>query len=294
MHPWEGLEEAVAIADAGSFVGAARLLGVSTSHVSRSVLRLEERLDLILFNRTTRTVSQTEAGRGFIDQARRLIQERDELLAFAVGDGEPRGELRVTCSTAMGERFVAPILGEFTDRHPGLSVVLDLTNRVVDIIAEGYDIAIRTGQTGDQRLASQAVARRALVTAAAPGYLARRGVPRRVDELASHECLAGTMPNWHFLERGVPRVVTPRGRWRCNSGTAVLDAALSGRGICQLPEFYLRGPIAAGTLRAVMDDCRAEPETIWLVSPQRRQLQPKVLRLSLLLAERLQPALDLA
>ncbi|GGZ13116.1 LysR family transcriptional regulator [Novosphingobium colocasiae] len=292
MHPWEGLEEAVAIADAGSFVGAARLLGVSTSHVSRSVLRLEERLNLILFNRTTRTVSQTEAGRGFIDQARRLIQERDELLAFAVGDGEPRGELRVTCSIAMGERFVAPILGEFADRHPGLSVVLDLTNRVVDIIAEGYDLAIRTSQTGDPRLASQAIASRALITAASPAYLTARAAPRRVDDLAGHECLAGTTPNWHFLERGMPRVVTPRGRWRCNSGTAVLDAALAGRGICQLPEFYLRAPIAEGRLQALLEDCRAEPEPIWLVSPLRRQLQPKVLRLSLLLGERLQPALS--
>ncbi|PEQ14606.1 LysR family transcriptional regulator [Novosphingobium sp. PC22D] len=294
MPPWEGLEEAVAIADAGSFVGAAALLDVSTSHVSRVVARLEDRVGVALFNRTTRRVSPTDAGRNFIEHARRLIQERDELLALTRGDDEPQGELRLTCSIVMGERFIAPIVGDYADRHPRLSVSIDLTNRVTDILAEGYDLAIRTGEGDDRRLVSREIARRRLATVASPAYLERAGAPHSVDDLARHECLVGTAGNWHFLEGGRPRVITPRGRWRCNSGAAVVGFALAGRGICQLPEFYVRRPIAEGLLLPVLEHCLAEPEKVWLVSPQRRHLLPKVRRLIREFEERLQPALDAA
>jgi len=276
MHNWEGFEEAVAIADAGTFVGAAIRLGLSTSHISRSVARLEDRLGAMLFHRTTRTVSLTDTGRTFIDHCRLLIQERDELLSFVGGTGEPQGELKLTCSIALGERFIAPIVAGFTEKYPRVSINLNLTNRVVDIVGEGYDIAIRTGHVSDQRLVGREIAFRDLETCAAPSYIAARREPHRIDDLKSHDCLVGTATIWHFIERGNPRIFTPTGRWRCNSGTAISDAAISGGGICQLPMFYVRKHIAAGRLRPVLVDQRSAPEPIWIVYPRRRHLLPKV------------------
>lgn len=289
---WDGLEEVVAIADAGSFVGGAAILGVSTSHVSRAVARLEDRLDAKLFHRTTRRVTMTDIGRTFVDQCRRIVQERDELFSQASGSGEPQGELRITCSTALGERFVAPIVSRFTEAHPRLSVTLDLTNRLVDILGEGYDLGIRTGHVVDARVVARRIASRPIEVCAAPSYLDRVGEPAEIEDLREHQCLVGTSSNWHFLENGVPRIFTPRGRWRCNSGSAVVEAALAGMGVCQLPAFYVRDYLGDGRLRAVLQEYRADPEPIWAISPQRRHLMPKVRNLIEILETELHGALQ--
>lgn len=294
MTLWDGLDEVVAVADAGSFVGAAQMLGSSTSHVSRAVARLEQRLDARLFDRTTRRVALTDTGRAFVEHGRRIIQDRDELLALTSGAGEPEGELRLTCSTALGERFVAPIVQRFARAHPRLSVSLDLTNRVVDLIGEGYDIAIRTGRVSDARLVSRRIAARPIETCAAPAYLDAAGSPGRIDDLDAHQCLIGTGATWHFVEDGQSRAYTPRGRWRCNSGTAIVDAALAGMGVCQLPAFYVRQHINAGRLRPVLAACRSAPEPVWIVYPQRRHLLLKVRNLADRLEAELQPALAVA
>lgn len=294
MAAWDGLDEVVAVAEAGSFVGAARMLGTSTSHVSRAVARLEQRLDSRLFHRTTRRVALTDTGRAFVEQSRRIIEDRDELLALTSGAGEPEGELRLTCSTALGERFVAPIVQRFASAHPRLSVSLDLTNRVVDLIGEGYDIGIRTGRVSDARLVSRQIAARPIETCAAPAYLDTVGSPGRIDDLDAHQCLIGTSATWHFVEDGQPRTYTPRGRWRCNSGVAIVDAALAGMGVCQLPAFYVRQHISAGRLRPVLVACRSAPEPVWIVYPQRRHLLLKVRNLADRLEAELQPALAAA
>ncbi|HKT84707.1 MAG TPA: LysR family transcriptional regulator [Novosphingobium sp.] len=292
MDRWEGIEEAVAVADAGSFVGAAALLKVSTSHVSRAIARLEDKLGSSLFHRTTRKVSLTDTGRSFTEQCRRLIQERDEVMAFVSGDGEPQGELRLTCSIAMGERFISPLVRRFATRHPRLSIILDLDNRVVDIVSEGYDVGIRTGDVADRRLVGKKIAVRELATVASPQYLEKRGNPLSVDDLAGHDCIAGTTANWIFLEKGKPRIFVPQGRWRCNSGDVVVAAALEGWGICQLPEFYVRSYVAEGKLMPVLQNSRSEPEVVWMVYPQRRHLLPKVRLLAEELERSLQSSLD--
>ena len=289
---WEGLEEVVAIADAGTFVGAAAILGVSTSHISRVVVRLESRLGTILFHRTTRRVGLTDTGRAFVKQSRRIIQERDELLSLVSGSGEPQGELRITCSIALGERFVAPVVRRFTNAHRRLSVTLDLTNRLVDIVGEGYDVGIRTGQVSDSRLIGRQIASRPIEVCASPSYLEEFGAPSSIKDLVHHECLVGTSTTWHFLENNIPRIFSPRGRWRCNSGAAVADAAIAGMGICQLPAFYVRDHIAAGHLRPVLERYRGEAEPILAVYPHRRHLLPKVRNLADALADELQMELN--
>lgn len=291
MHNWQGLEEVVAIADAGTFTGGAALLGVSTSYISKAVAQLEHRLDIQLLTRTTRQVRLTDTGRAFVDQCRRIIQERDELLSQVHGSGEPQGFVRLTCSIAMGEQFVAPIARAFAENNPRISISLDLTNRVVDIVGEGYDIGIRTGTVVDARLVGRQIAVRAMAVCAAPSYLEQRGTPLSPADLETHECLVGTSGTWHFIQKGVPRIFTPDGRWRCNSGAAVVEAAIAGMGICQLPEFYVRKHVNEGRLAAVLTEYSAEPEPVWAVYPQRRHLMPKVRNLVDLLEGQLQDAL---
>ena len=186
---WDGFDEVVAVADTGTFVGAAKRLGSSTSHVSRAVARLEQTLGAQFFHRTTRAVSLTDTGRTLVDQFRRLIAERDEAIAMLDLQGEPQGQLRITCPTALGERFIAPIVRGYVQEYPKLSVDLDLTNRVVELVSEGFDLALRTGTLPDSRLIATQIATRPIVTCAAPGYIARHGEPLSVDEVEQHECI---------------------------------------------------------------------------------------------------------
>ena len=289
---WEGIEEAVAIADAGSFVGGATLLDVSTSHVSRSIQRLEERLGTVLFDRTTRRVRLTDTGRVFVEQGRRIIQEREELMSLVDGTSEPHGELKITCSITLGERFVVPILRRFVAAHPRISISIDLSNRLIDLVAEGIDLAIRTGEVADKRLVNRRIASRVSEVCAAPSYLQSFGIPQTIDDLKGHECLVGTNATWHFTEEGRLRDFTPRGHWRCNSGAAVAEVAVAGMGICQLPSFYVRQSIEAGLLVPILSRFKATPEPISVVYPHRRHLLPKVRHLADTLEAHLQSEID--
>lgn len=289
---WDGIDEAVAIADAGSFIGAAKLLGVSVSHISKAIARLEDRLEVQLFNRTTRRVTLTDTGLSFAEHGRHIIRERDQLLASVNGAGEPQGELRITCPVSLGERFIEPIVREFMTRFPRLSVTLDLNNRLIDLIAEGYDLAIRTASVSDPRLIGRMIALRRIETVASPEYLRKRGEPRTIAELKGHECLIGTSKTWRFLDQNQSQLFGPAGRWRCNSGSSVAEAAASGLGICQLPLFYVQQHLAQGRLQSILEAFRPEAEQVWIAYPKRRHLLTNVFILVDLLADSLQGAID--
>ncbi|MFZ2994765.1 LysR family transcriptional regulator [Sphingobium sp.] len=276
MSHWDGIDEFIAVATTGSFTRAAKAIGMSPTHVSRSIIALEQRVQAQLFHRTTRTVRLTDTGRVFFERCERIAQERDEAIALIGEKGEPQGELRVTCSTAMGERFVAPIIRRFAMPHPKLNVTIDLSNRVVDLVAEGYDLGIRTGIVVDPRLIAARVASRTLYTCAAPSYLAQAGTPQMVADLARHECIGGTSGSWHFSEGGVEQTYHPKGRFRCNSGQAVVEACIAGLGICQLPDFYILPYLKHGMLVRILTDVQPDDEPIWAVYPQRRHLLPKI------------------
>lgn len=276
MSKWDGVDEFLAVAAAQSFTKGARALGMSPTHVSRSIMALEQRLQVQLFNRTTRTVRLTDTGRVFLEHCERIAQETDEAIALVGEKGEPQGELRVTCSTAMGERFVAPLIRRFAMRHPKLSVSIELTNRVVDLIAEGFDLAVRTGRVADPRLIGTQVASRKLYTCAAPSYLARAGRPAAVGDLARHECIVGTSTTWHFNLAGEMLEHRPSGRFKCNSGHAVIEACIAGMGVCQLPDFYILPYLRHGMVELLLDEARPDEQPIWAVYPQRRHLLPKI------------------
>ncbi|MAP94359.1 MAG: LysR family transcriptional regulator [Ponticaulis sp.] len=276
MSAWDGIEEFVSVAQHTSFKRAAEALGQSTSHVSRAVMRLEERLKEPLFFRTTRQVTLTDTGRSLLEHCAQLVRDRDEAFALVGGDTAPQGELRVTCATALGERFVSPLVRRFMQDHPRVSVFLDLSNRQKDLVAEGFDLAIRTGELEDSRLIRTLIATRVWRVCASRDYVSQFGVPESIDALAEHDCVIGSSDTWNFADGEVPLEFRPKGRLRCNSGASVLDAVRAGLGFCQLPDFYVREGIAQGRLIPVLDVFQPPPEPIWAVYPHRRHLLPRV------------------
>jgi len=277
MSRWEGLDEFVAVAECGSFSRAAERLRVSSSHVSRQVALLEERLQARLLYRTTRRVSLTEAGQTFFARCQRLIEERDEaFLTISDLQSAPSGLLRMTAAVAYGERFIVPLVNEFMARHPLLKLEIELTNRTLDMVQEGFDLAIRLGRLNESSLVATRIAPRAMYLCASPGYLEHYGRPHTLSELGQHNCLIGTNDTWTFQRDGREHQFRPNGNWRCNSGQAVLDAALRGFGLCQLPDYYVLDPLRRGELVSLLDANQPPNAAVWAVYPQRRYALPKV------------------
>lgn len=280
MNHWEGLDEFIAVAETGQFTAAAQRIGLSSSQVSRQIARLEERLQTRLFYRSTRKVALTEAGQTFLQHCQRLVDARDEAMR-AISDltGEPKGLLRMTCAVAYGERFIVPLVNAFMARHPQLRVDIELSNRPLDLVHEGLDLAIRLGRLQDSRLVATRLAPRVMYLCAAPSYLERYGRPHSLSELARHNCLVGSSDQWTFQQDGKEQSLRVQGNWRCNSGQAVLDAALRGFGLCQLPDYYVLDHLKSGELVSLLEQHRPPNTAVWALYPQQRHLSPKVRQL---------------
>ncbi|MBK7416870.1 MAG: LysR family transcriptional regulator [Dechloromonas sp.] len=277
MSRWEGLDEFVAVAECGSFSRAAERLHLSSSHVSRQVAALEERLQARLLYRTTRRVSLTEAGQTFFTRCQRLIEERDEaFLTMGALHSAPTGLLRMTAAVAYGERFIVPLVNDFMALYPLLKVDIELTNRTLDMIHEGFDLAIRLGRLSESSLVASRLAPRSLYLCAAPAYLERYGRPHTLSELKQHNCLIGTSDIWLFQQGAQEYQFRPSGNWRCNSGQAVLDATLRGFGLSQLPDYYVLDLLRRGELVSLLEANQPPNTAVWAVYPQRRYALPKV------------------
>lgn len=286
MTPWEGIDEFVSVAELGHFSGAAKRLGVSSSHVSRQVARLEDRLQTRLLYRSTRKVSLTEAGITFLAHCQRLIDARDEAMQ-AVSDlgGTPKGLLRVTCAVAYGEDFIMPLLNDFMQQHPQLKIEMTLTNQTLDLLHGSYDLAIRLGRLQDSSMIATRLAPRHMYLCAAPAYLERHGAPHSLSELPRHNCLVGSSDTWQFQQSGREIPLRIQGNWQCNSGKAVLEAALRGFGLCQLPDYYVHEHLRSGRLRALLPQHQPPHTAVWALYPQQRHLSPKVRQIVELLRE---------
>ncbi len=273
MSTWSGIEEFYSVAQARSFTQAARRLGLSASQVSREVAQLEDRLGKRLLYRSTRHVSLTEAGEQFFGRCRRLIEDRDEALTAMLNESAHlNGQLRMTCS----ERFVVPMVNRFMHLHPHLSVYVLLANGVIDLVDHGLDLAVRFGHLDDSRLVATRLGSRSRYLCASPAYLEEHGVPRSLDELSTHRCVCGIDETWRFTRERRSFEHRPDTRFACNSGYAVVDAALSGLGLCQLPDFYLEDHLRDGTLVEVLAEHRPQEEDVWAVYPHRRHVPSKV------------------
>lgn len=279
MEITEGLEGFVEIVEQGSLTAAAQVLGLPRSTLSRQLSRLEERVGVRLLHRTTRKVVATRAGEELFVRARRVIDEtRAAMDAIRRHDDRPRGLLRVTAPPFYDEMLTEPVL-TFLDAYPEVQIEIDASSRVVDLVAEGFDVAIRGRTDGHSAMIGRALFRADALAVASPAYLAARGTPQSVDELSDHELLLGFETS-HVPERSWPRrngrSVAVRGRLTSNDVMLRRAAALAGRGIALLPLPLVLGALEAGTLQVVLQDDLGTRGSAAILYPERAFLQPKV------------------
>ena len=282
MDRFAAIAAFVRVVEAGSFARAAERLGVSVSSVSRQVAELEAHLDTRLLNRTTRRLSLTESGRAFHERAVQLLADLEEAERSAnAGTVEPRGTLRLASSNTFGARHLAPAIAEFVARHPAVRFDVELSDRVTDLVEEGFDIAVRIGEIGSQNLVGRKVGVTRLVCCAAPAYVEKHGAPRTPQDLARHSCLtyeyAPQRGVWTFRDaKGGEHAVRVAGPVHGNSGRLLEALAAEGLGIAFEPDFIVGPDIRSGRLVTLLPQYAAAPTPIHVVYPSRRHLSAKV------------------
>ncbi|MFT5760058.1 MAG: DNA-binding transcriptional LysR family regulator [Alteromonadaceae bacterium] len=277
MMKWEGISEFVYVAENESFTQASKKLAISTAQVSRQVSALEKRLNIKLFYRTTRKVSLTEEGRVFYQHCRNVLDGLDTAeRAITNLQSKPQGKIKLTVPVTYGEQYILPLVNDFIEVYPEVSVFAFLSNQQVNLIDEGYDLAIRLGKLSDSSMMAKKLGQRKNYVCASPAYLEKHGTPHTLSELEQHSCLLGTLDYWHFRESGRIKNIRVTGKLRYNSGIGLVDAALKGHGIVQLPDYYIKEHIANGTLVALLENYSEPDEGIWALYPQNRNLSPKI------------------
>jgi len=276
------MEAFIRVVDLGGFTDAARKMGLSKSAVSKHVASLEDRLGARLLNRTTRRVSPTEIGLAYYDRAIRVLadaQEADAMVS-AMQDA-PRGELRVSAPVSFGVRRLAPAVAGFLQAYPDISVHMVLDDRFVELVAEGYDMAIRVGDLPDSSLRARKLSDAPLHLAASPDYLAEKGRPAALPDLAEHSLLHYSnlsSGNYWRLQgaNGQERQVRAVGRLTVNNGDALRQAAIDGLGIALLPDFIVDDAFETGALEELLPETRRPPLGVYAIYPQGRFPQPKL------------------
>jgi len=256
-----GVSVFVEAVEAGGFSAAAARLNLSRSAVGKTVARLEDRLGVRLFHRTTRSQSLTEDGQAFYERCLRALEElRAGEAMLETGRREATGRLRVTMPVLFGRRCAAPILIRLAERHPGLELQLNFSDRITDLIEEGFDLAIRNGPLANGAgLMTRRISNQRMTVCAAPAYLAAKGTPRTIDDLKSHEAVlygrSDHLRSWLFpVGQGPAVAVMPRSRLRLDDLGAIADAVAAGFGLAWLPCWLIRDRVRSGELVRVLDD----------------------------------------
>jgi DNA-binding transcriptional LysR family regulator len=271
------------VAALGSLTAAARALGMSQTMATKHVAALEERLGVKLLHRTTRKLTLTEAGRRYLESVERILAEFEEAEATAAAERvEVTGVLRVNAPVSFGIREIAPLMAEFAQLHPSLTVDMGLNDRVVDLVEEGWDVAIRIGRIQDQTMIARKIARCRTLVAGSPLYLARKGTPSTVADLSSHNCLGYTLSSvlgphrWVFGTDG-ETAVSIGGNLQASNGDALVAAAVAGQGLIYEPTFLVGAEIRAGRLVAIsLDHPPIELAGVFAVYPNNRRPPAKV------------------
>jgi len=281
LDNFEGIIEFVAVAELQGFSAAARRLRCSTSHVSRQVSRLEERLGSALLARTTRLVSLTPNGQAYYQQCKNLVeglsqaneQVRKQQLQL-------EGTLRVSAAGTFAEQFVAPVLMEFALQHPDLNIEMDFNSRMVNFVEEGIDFAIRYGQLSDSNLIARKLVNRPMMAAASPRYLKQYGQPSHPDQLKNHSCIISNNEHWNFQIKEKANSIKISGRWRCNNAHAVMQACEMGLGIAYMPKTNFVSLINSGRVQPILAPYWSKGESSWIVY-QNRQFLPTRARMAI-------------
>ena len=277
---------------AGSFTAAADTLGVTRSAIGKGIARLEGTLGVRLLNRTTRTLSPTDEGQLVFERYRQILEDLDEVGAsMAQRRSGPSGTLRLTAPLSFGQRHILPLLDIYLKQWPELRADISFTDRFIDLVEEGLDMAVRIGTVDDDsRLLSRAIAWQQFVTCAAPDYLGRRGTPCQPGELEAHDRIAlgnarRSRP-WHFKGTHGPLRIDGPARLYIDSSEALRAAALGGFGLVNLPTYIVGPDLRAGALVEVLASYRCPAEQIRLFYPSKRHLSPRVRAFIDLVAER--------
>ncbi len=270
------------VIEAGGLTAAARRLGVAKSVVSKRISDLESALGATLLRRSARGVAPTDAGAAFYRRTRDILAELDDAAASAAGAGELSGLIRVAGPLSFGTLHLAPVLVDFLACHPHVELALHLNDRVVDIVREGYDLAVRIGRLKDSSLVAKKLAECKRVLCCSPTYARRAGLPSSLDELKDHACIgysnAPIGERWLFevKELGKQRSVLVRPRLTVDNGEAIRDAAIAGLGLTVLPIFIVADALRAGRLLPVLRDTPVVSDGIFVVYPPDRHLSTKV------------------
>lgn len=276
------IESFVAVATRGSLTAAARTDGVAPAVIGRRIDALEERLGVKLLLRTTRRITLTHEGSAFLEDCQRILADLANAEAsVSAGGVKASGFLRVSAPAGFGRRHVAPLVPRFLARHPDVRLSLNLSDRIVDIVNEGVDCAVRVGDLPDSSLISVRLADNRRLCVAAPAYLQRAGVPQHPRDLHRHECLvlsseASQTRGWAFTIDGEVVHLRPGGRLDCSDGQVLHDWCLQGLGIAWRSAWEVEHEVAAGVLASVLDAFAAPPNGIYAVFPQRRHLLLRV------------------
>jgi len=270
------------VVETKSFTGAADALGLPKSTVSRKLAQLEERLGVRLVQRTTRKLALTEIGEAYYERCSRIVADiasAEQLVTDM--QSTPRGRLRITASVDFSTRFLGEIVAEFIGQHPDINVELEATDRVVDLIDDGFDLAVRFGQMPESTLIARKLCALHLILCASPAYLARRGTPRSIEELDDHDHVLFTPstrnqtwtfvgPNEQTYEFGRPA------RLASNNYGAVVDASRAGSGIASISEFMVTDEIKSGALVRVLPEWQTRPTDVHAVYPARQNVPPRL------------------
>lgn len=281
MDRFHSLQVFGEVARCGSFAGAARSLAMSPPAVTRAVAMLEDRLGTRLFVRTTRSVRLSESGERFLQDSQRILVDLEEAEAAAVGShAAPRGELRVTAPALFGAMFVTPILGDFLNDYPLVSCQTLFVDRVVNLMDEGMDVAIRIGELPDSSLTAVRAGSVRRVLFASPDYIDQFGLPQHPNDLSDHKLIhsmaIGASREWDFIDTGKPLSIRYRPRLRMNTNDAVIELACQGWGISRLLSYQIAPHLADGRLQTILSAFEMPPLPIHIVHQEGRMVSAKV------------------
>lgn len=273
----------VSAAEGLSFTAAADRLGISASGVSKAISRLENELQVRLFNRSTRSLSLTADGAALYQRCRQILNDLDEAkLAMSQAQSAPSGVLRVSMPVALGRSKVVPAISAFLQRYPKVNIEANITDRAVDVVDEGFDVVIRIGDLPDSRMIARRLGTTRYVISASPYYLQQRGAPKTLVELDHHNCVAFISPQtrklipWTFIVEGQKCVHVPKGTLSLDDGEAMLDAAVSHAGLIYCQDYMIESRVKSGELVKVLGEIATPQTPVVVMYPQNRHLSPKV------------------
>lgn len=278
MQSLDGLTVFIHVVEQNSFSAAADKLMTSKANVSRKISRLESSLGVQLLQRSTRQIHLTEVGQTLYHNIKGNIDSlNDALLEVMDMQAEPRGTLRISAAGLYGETKVAKAAARFMQQYEEVKIELIFSDRNVDIISEGFDLAIRAGELQDSNLIARHISSRRLILCTSPLYIDRYGIPKEIIDLKHHHCLKGASPVWYLTDKNRKKMqYKVHSNWVSNNAHATLQACIEGLGIAQLPEYYVEQELKKGVLKPVLEDFEPADNGIWAVYANKFNLSNKV------------------